>query len=37
MIDRTYGHLVTGADHAFRSLLDACGKLAKPIESEEAR
>ena len=33
MIDRTYGHLVTGADDAFRSRLDSYGKLAEVIES----
>jgi len=37
MIERTYGHIVRGADDAFRSRLDAYGKLAEPIESEEAR
>ncbi len=29
MIERTYGHLVTGADDAFRNRLDSYGKLAE--------
>ena len=33
MIERTYGHLVTGADDAFRSRLDSYGKLAEVIAS----
>lgn len=31
MIERAYGHLVTGADDAFRSRLDSYGKLAEVI------
>jgi len=40
MIERTYGHLVTGADDAFRSRLDAfasarvCVKRASAGEGE---
>jgi hypothetical protein len=33
MIERTYGHLVTGADDAFRSRLDSYGKLGAVIDS----
>jgi hypothetical protein len=33
MIERTYGHLVTGADDAFRSRLDSYGNLAEAIDS----
>jgi hypothetical protein len=32
MIERTYGHLVTRADDAFRSRLDSYGKLAEVID-----
>jgi integrase len=37
MIERTYGHLVTGADDAFRSRLDSYGKLAEVIDSGRAQ
>ena len=37
MIQRTYGHLVTGADDAFRSRLDSYGKLAELIDSGRAQ
>lgn len=37
MIERTYGHLVKDADNAFRSRLDAYGKLAEADRIEEAR
>jgi integrase len=37
MIERTYGHLVTGADDAFRSRLDSYGKLAEVINSGRPR
>jgi hypothetical protein len=33
MIERTYGHLVTGAHDAFRKRLDSYGKLAETIDS----
>jgi hypothetical protein len=33
MIERTYGHLVTGANDAFRNRLDSYGKLAETIDS----
>ena len=33
MIERTYGHLATGADAAFRTRLDSYGKLAAVIDS----
>lgn len=37
MIERTYGHLVTGADDAFRSRMDSYGKLAEAIDSGRAQ
>ena len=37
MIERTCGHLVRDADDAFRSRLEAYGKLAEADRIEEAR
>ena len=33
MLERTYDHLITGANEVFRSRLDSYGKLAEVIES----
>ena len=37
MLERTYGHLVAGADDAFRNRLDSYGKLAEVIDSGRAQ
>jgi hypothetical protein len=36
MIERTYGHLVSGADDAFRSRLDACAAEQSSTTEQEA-